>query len=84
MKAVMVITEELRQVGVLRFRMRAELGELVGGTGALTPVPQAQQTDSPTARHTNRKGALAVTMPWARPLCATRNAVQFATERVCE
>ncbi len=56
-----------------------DLGELVGGTAAQTAVPQAQQTDSPTARHTNRKGALAMTMPWARPLRTIHHAVQCAT-----
>jgi len=53
--------------------MRRELGELAGGTGALTPVPQAHSA-SP-------EGALAVMMPWQCAISHLRNTVSCATEQ---
>lgn len=52
---------------------RPELGELVGGTGALTPAPQAHSADP--------EGALAVTMPWQRAILRIRTTVSFAIEQ---
>ena len=62
--------------GVLKIDTAHELGELVSAkSGALTP-------DRPKAtpiRYPEPERSPGVMMPWARPLCATRNAVQYAT-----
>ena len=52
----------------------AELGESWGGTGALTPVPQAHSA------LTGRSPGLM--LPWLSPLSHARNAVQCTTEQV--
>lgn len=60
-------------IGGSRFRDGAELGELAGGTGALTPAPQAHSVVP--------EGALALMMPWLSPLSHVRNAVHSDTEQ---
>jgi len=80
------VIESTRLSGAANGRVPVELGEWVsllrrpdGCVNTRLFRPKAQ-TDSLT--RTGRSPA--VTIAWARPLCATRNAVQFATERVCD
>jgi hypothetical protein len=62
--------------GAAQIDMRRELGEWGAREMALaTPDPRTKAT--PFATRTGRSPA--VTIAWARPLCATRNAVQYLT-----
>jgi hypothetical protein len=77
-----MVIESTRLSGAANGPVPVELGEW----GARE---MARERQDPGLRHapiriTEPEGALRVTIAWARPLCATRNAVQFATERVCE
>jgi len=74
------VIESTRLSGAANGRVPVELREW----GAREMARERQIPGLDPVPYASRKGALRVSLAWVRPLCASSNAVPFATERVCD